>query len=72
MCRRGAGYFVNLTMEIDLIFKKQKTIKVTGTKKPQPPWNIREDYVIFHAKNSLEIPYRFIVFEDIYSLKGKK
>lgn len=62
--------FIKLIM--DMLCKKQKTIKVTGIKKPKVPWNMREDYVIFYAKSSSKPLYRFIVFKDIYSLKGKK
>ena len=57
---------------LDLIFKKQKTITVTGIKKPKAPWDMREDYVIFYAKGSAKLPQKFVVFKDVYSLKGKK
>ena len=57
---------------LDLILKKQRTIKVTGIKKPSAPWDMREDYVHFYAKTSSKLPHRFVVFKDIYLLKGKK
>lgn len=57
---------------IDMLCKKQKTIKVTGIKKTKALLDLREDYVVFYANNSSKLLYRFIVFKDIYSLKGKK
>ncbi len=57
---------------LDLIFKKKKTIIVTGQKKPKAPWDMREDYVLFYAKGSSKLPHKFVVFKDVYSLKGKK
>ena len=57
---------------LDLVFKKQKTTKVVGIDKPKAPWDMRQDYVIFHAKKTTKIPVRFVVFKDVYPLKGKK
>lgn len=33
---------------------------------------MREDYVHFYAKTSSKLSHRFVVFKDIYLLKGKK
>lgn len=57
---------------LDLILKKQKTIIVTGIKKTKSPWDMREDYVIFYGKGSAKLARKFVVFKDVYSLKGKK
>lgn len=57
---------------LDLIFKMTKTKKVVGTKKTKAPWDMREDYMVFYAKSSSKLPQRFVVFKDVYSLKGKK
>ncbi len=57
---------------LDLIFKKEKTKKVVGTKKTKEPWDMRDDYVFFYAKDTSKHNHKFVVFKDIYSLKGKK
>ena len=57
---------------LDVVFRKQKTKKVIGIKKPKVPWDMREDYVIFYAKGAWKRLHRFIVFKDVYPLKGKK
>ena len=61
-----------LKISLDLIFKKEKTKKVVGIKKPKKPWDMRDDYVIFYAKDTSKHHHKFVVFKDIYSLKGKK
>ncbi len=57
---------------LDLIFKKEKTKKVVGIKKPKEPWDMRDDYVFFYAKDSSKYHHKFVVFKDVYLLKGKK
>ena len=65
--------FEFLRIILGLIFKKQKTIIVTSIKKPITPWlESRNDYVVLYAKESSKRIHRFVVLNDVYSLKGKK
>ena len=59
-----------LRFVLDLIFKKKKTKIVTSIKRPQ--YGLRYDCMTLYAKESSKRIHRFVVLNDIYSLKGKK
>ena len=66
----GVRYFFIL---LDMIFKKQKKIIITNTRKVSPDiYGDSKDYYYWYAKDKRKIHHRFVVYNDVYSLKAKK
>lgn len=63
-----------LSVLMDMIFKKQKKIIITNTSKIS--YGVFDDSekkpYYWHAKDKRKIYHRFVVYNDVYSLKAKK
>ena len=62
-----------ITIILDLVLKRKKTIIVTNTKRvTTDSINSSKKYYIWYVKDKHRILHRFIVYKDVYPLKGKR